>query len=100
MGALCPGGEVAIAGGLCASTPAIMAAVALAVGVAGYVPINRGVIPSPAVALFGIQRAVPSIMVTGSHIPDDRDGIKFNKPSGETAGPANLNSRLSGISAQ
>ena len=24
-----------------------------------------------------------SIMVTGSHIPDDRNGIKFNRPTGE-----------------
>ena len=24
-----------------------------------------------------------SIMVTGSHIPDDRNGIKFNRPAGE-----------------
>ena len=31
----------------------------------------------------GIQNNIPSIMVTGSHIPDDRNGIKFNHPKGE-----------------
>lgn len=81
------GGDVAIAGDLRPSTPAIMAAVALAVRDAGYVPVNCGFIPSPAVALFGIQRGIPSIMVTGSHIPDDRNGIKFNKPAGEILKP-------------
>lgn len=34
-------------------------------------------------ALLGIERQIPSIMVTGSHIPDDRNGIKFNTPAGE-----------------
>jgi phosphomannomutase len=35
------------------------------------------------VALYGLEKQIPSIMVTGSHIPDDRNGIKFNKPQGE-----------------
>ncbi len=74
---------VAIAGDLRASTPAIMASVAQAVLDAGYRPVNCGFIPSPAVALFGIMNGIPSIMVTGSHIPDDRNGIKFNKVGGE-----------------
>jgi phosphomannomutase len=33
--------------------------------------------------LYGIQQQIPAIMVTGSHIPDDRNGIKYNKASGE-----------------
>jgi phosphomannomutase len=45
--------------------------------------VNCGKIPSPAVALFGFENKIPSIMVTGSHIPDDRNGIKFNKCAGE-----------------
>jgi hypothetical protein len=44
--------------------------------------VNCGFIPSPAVALYGITREIPSIMVTGSHIPDDRNGIKFNQCNG------------------
>ncbi len=44
---------------------------------------NCGLLPSPAIALYGIQQHIPSIMITGSHIPDDRNGIKFNSPVGE-----------------
>jgi len=77
------GESVAIAGDLRPSTGRIMGAVAKAVSDMGYVPVNCGRIPSPAVALYGIENAIPSIMVTGSHIPDDRNGIKFNKCTGE-----------------
>ncbi len=75
--------EVAIGGDLRPSTPRIMAAVAMAIAARGHRVINCGHLPSPALALYGIERAIPSIMVTGSHIPDDRNGIKFNKTSGE-----------------
>jgi phosphomannomutase len=77
------GCEVAIAGDLRASTPRIISAVVRAVESQGYHPLYCGFIPSPAVALVGIEKQIPSIMVTGSHIPDDRNGIKFNKPAGE-----------------
>jgi phosphomannomutase len=60
-----------------------MEAVCRAVEDRGYRPVNCGKIPSPAVALFGLDNKIPSIMVTGSHIPDDRNGIKFNKCAGE-----------------
>lgn len=74
---------VAIAGDYRPSTPRIMAAVAAAIEERGYRLINCGHIASPAVALAGLMQGIPSIMVTGSHIPDDRNGIKFNKPDGE-----------------
>ena len=77
------GESVALAGDLRPSTGRIMAAVAQAVRDAGYVPVNGGRVPSPAVALWGLEQGVPAIMVTGSHIPADRNGIKFNKCSGE-----------------
>jgi phosphomannomutase len=77
------GDAVAFAGDLRPSTPRIMAAVCKAITENGYVPINCGFIPSPAVALFGLKRGIATIMVTGSHIPDDRNGIKFNRPDGE-----------------
>lgn len=77
------GEPVAIAGDLRPSTGRIMAAVAKAASDMGYVPVNCGRIPSPAVALHGLENACPSIMVTGSHIPADRNGIKFNKCTGE-----------------
>ncbi|MEN7973063.1 MAG: phosphomannomutase [Verrucomicrobiota bacterium] len=77
------GESVAIAGDLRPSTGRIMGAVAKAATDMGYEPVNCGRIPSPAVALYGIENVCPAIMVTGSHIPADRNGIKFNKCSGE-----------------
>ena len=87
--------EVAIAGDLRLSTERIMAAVARAAADMGYAPLNCGRIPSPGVALYGLENSVPAIMVTGSHIPADRNGIKFNKPTGEI-----LKSDESGITSQ
>ena len=78
-----PGDEVVIGGDLRPSTPRIMAACARAVSDMGYLPLNGGNIPSPAVANLGLRSGVASLMVTGSHIPDDRNGIKFNTPLGE-----------------
>ena len=76
-------GEVAVAGDLRPSTKRIMAAGCRAVQDTGYVAVNCGFIPSPAVALYGLTHGVPSVMVTGSHIPEDRNGMKFNKCAGE-----------------
>ncbi len=83
QGDVVKGAAVAIAGDFRPSTPRIMAACAKAVEDAGFSPVNCGFIPTPAVALYGIKQGIASLMVTGSHIPDDRNGIKFNKPSGE-----------------
>lgn len=82
-GLLRPGSEVVIGGDRRPSTPRILAACAQAVVDFGGRPRNAGAVPTPAVAAYGIGRSVPSLMVTGSHIPGDRNGIKFNKPSGE-----------------
>jgi len=81
--ALAPRGAVALAGDLRPSTGAILSACARAVADRGYEPVHLGRIPSPAVAAFGLAQGIPSLMVTGSHIPDDRNGIKFNLPTGE-----------------
>ncbi|MGB5420556.1 MAG: phosphomannomutase [Desulfobacterales bacterium] len=75
--------EVAIAGDFRSSTDRIMEAIRRAVEDNGCRSILCGKIPSPAVALYGIAQKMPAIMVTGSHIPDDRNGIKFNKIEGE-----------------
>lgn len=50
---------------------------------AGMRPISLGAIPTPALTLFALQRAKGSIMVTGSHIPFDRNGYKLNTSKGE-----------------
>ena len=77
------GHTIGIGGDLRKSTPQIMNAVAAAIIDAGYQVINCGLLPTPALTLYGISQKIPTIMVTGSHIPDDRNGIKFNKPDGE-----------------
>lgn len=82
-GEVCEPLRVAIAGDRRSSTPRIMDAAARAAFDLGFEVVNGGYVPSPAIALFGLERGVPAVMVTGSHIPDDRNGIKFNKPSGE-----------------
>ena len=82
-GNISEGSGVAIAGDLRPSSPRICAAVARAVNDRGYQAIYCGEIPSPAVALYGFLNKMPSVMVTGSHIPDDRNGIKYNTPLGE-----------------
>ncbi len=89
------GERVAIGGDFRPSTSRVMEAVCRAAEDMGYRAVNCGKIPSPAVALFGFENKIPSIMVTGSHIPDDRNGIKFNKCGGEV-----LKSDEQGMSSQ
>ncbi|QLA70471.1 phosphomannomutase [Enterobacter pasteurii] len=43
----------------------------------------HGVIPTPALAYYSMQKKIPCVMVTGSHIPFDRNGLKFYRPDGE-----------------
>lgn len=42
-----------------------------------------GVVPTPALAYVAQEDVMPAIMVTGSHIPFDRNGLKFYRPDGE-----------------
>ncbi len=77
------GGRIAVAGDLRPSTDRILHATMRAISDHGYQPIHCGKIPSPALALYGFQEQIPTVMVTGSHIPADRNGIKFTLPAGE-----------------
>ena len=61
----------------------IMRAVARAIEDAGLKVDHQGRLPTPALAYYGLEQGQPSIMITGSHIPFDRNGIKFYKKSGE-----------------
>ncbi|WOT06291.1 phosphomannomutase [Shewanella youngdeokensis] len=45
--------------------------------------IYYGVLPTPGLAYAAMQQSIPCIMVTGSHIPFDRNGLKFYRPDGE-----------------
>ncbi len=65
------------------SSPAMASAVIQALTDAGVDAIYYGVIPTPALAFTAMQDNMPCIMVTGSHIPFDRNGIKFYRPDGE-----------------
>lgn len=94
-GEVAVGDRVALAGDLRASTPRIMRACSRAIRDAGFVPVNCGCIPTPAVTYWAMGQGLASIMVTGSHIPDDRNGIKFNRPAGEI-----LKTDEAGIGAQ
>lgn len=77
------GGMVALAGDLRPSTPRILAACAAAVRALGGTPEFCGFVPTPALAFHAMGAGMPAIMVTGSHIPDDRNGLKFYRPDGE-----------------
>lgn len=77
------GGRVALAGDLRPSTPRILRACVAAIESAGGVPVFCGYVPTPALCLYAFSEAIPSLMVTGSHIPADRNGIKFNRAHGE-----------------
>lgn len=82
-GAAGPGGEVLIGRDLRSSSPLIAAQCARAVADAALVPVDCGAVPTPALALASQQGRAPAIMVTGSHIPDDRNGLKFYRSQGE-----------------
>ena len=75
--------SVAVAGDFRPSTGRILKACAKAIEDFGLKVDYCGIIPTQAVSLYGFKRDIPSVMVTGSHIPSDRNGIKFNLPDGE-----------------
>jgi len=61
----------------------IAQAIVAAVRDAGMRAINLGAIPTPALMHYALARGKGSIMVTGSHIPFDRNGYKTNTSKGE-----------------
>ncbi|MDR0337031.1 MAG: phosphomannomutase [Planctomycetaceae bacterium] len=75
--------RVMVAYDLRESSPRIARAVRKAINHFGFQPVDCQTIPTPVVALYGMSEHVPAIMVTGSHIPENRNGIKFYLPTGE-----------------
>ena len=65
------------------SSPALAAIVARAAQAAGLAVTDCGAVPTPALALAAMQAGAAAIMVTGSHIPADRNGLKFYTLQGE-----------------
>jgi phosphomannomutase len=65
------------------SSPEIASTICGAIEAYGFEVDFYGVLPTPALALQAMRDKIPSIMITGSHIPFDRNGIKFYTPDGE-----------------
>src|SRR6202047_1484726 len=61
----------------------IAQAIVAAIRDAGMRAGNLGSIPTPALTCYALARGKGSIMVTGSHIPFDRNGYKTNTSKGE-----------------
>ncbi|HEY8575604.1 MAG TPA: phosphomannomutase [Devosia sp.] len=77
------GGTVFIGRDFRPSSHAIMRDCAAAIAAAGLTPVDCGAVPTPALALHAMAAGCAAIMVTGSHIPSDRNGLKFYLPVGE-----------------
>jgi phosphomannomutase len=78
-----PNSTVAVSGDLRPSTDRIMHACAHAIIDSGFRVENTGKIPTPALIFHSLATGRAGVMVTGSHIPFDRNGIKVNKSAGE-----------------
>lgn len=77
------GGGLHLGRDLRASSPRIARAVARSARDAGLAVTDCGAVPTPALALAAMAAGEAAVMVTGSHIPADRNGLKFYTPSGE-----------------
>lgn len=77
------GAPVFLGRDLRASSPEITGQCAAALVAEGFEPVDCGVLPTPALALHAMARGAAALMITGSHIPDDRNGVKFYRPDGE-----------------
>ncbi|MCC0035306.1 MAG: phosphomannomutase [Hoeflea sp.] len=77
------GSPVFIGRDMRASSPEIAAQCAAALFAEGLEPVDCGVLPTPALALHAMGERAAALMITGSHIPDDRNGVKFYRPDGE-----------------
>jgi phosphomannomutase len=94
-----PQGRVYLGRDFRPSSPAILDDCAAAVVAAGLESVDCGALPTPALALHAIANGGAAIMVTGSHIPADRNGLKFYVPGGEIskADEAGIVAALGGI---
>ena len=76
-------GPIVLGHDLRPSSPRMAAACAAAMRDAGYMVIYAGALPTPALAYFAAMLDAPCLVVTGSHIPFDRNGLKFYRADGE-----------------
>ncbi len=104
-GNLAAQGTVVLGMDLRPSSPEIALQVCRTLRVLGYQVDFLGALPTPGLALRCLAYRRPGVMVTGSHIPFDRNGIKFYGAQGEilkedeqaildTVAPADLHTQL------
>ncbi len=80
----CGEGEVVVVGhDLRPSSPEITQAVIAALSAEGLRVVYVGALATPAIAYYAATFNAPAVVVTGSHIPFDRNGIKFYNAKGE-----------------
>lgn len=77
------GGRICVGRDLRPSSAAVAAETICAVRSMGLAAVDCGEVPTPALALEARARGAAAIMVTGSHIPADRNGLKFYSVKGE-----------------
>jgi len=80
----------------------IAQAIVRAIRDAGMEPVNLGAIPTPALACYAFARGRGSMMITGSHIPFERNGYKTNTAVGELGkqDEAPINDRVEQVRAR
>jgi phosphomannomutase len=76
-------GPIVLGHDLRPSSPRMAAACAAAMRDVGYTVIYAGALPTPALAYYAATLDAPCLVVTGSHIPFDRNGLKFYRSDGE-----------------
>jgi phosphomannomutase len=79
----CPRGDILVASDLRDSSPAIKQQVMDALCAEGFGAVDCGTVPTPVLACAAMARSLPAVMVTGSHIPAERNGLKFYLATGE-----------------
>lgn len=77
------GGQVFVGRDLRDSSPVLARQVLTALSQCGLEAVDCGQTPTPALAYYAFKRGCAAVMVTGSHIPADRNGIKFYLPGAE-----------------
>ena len=75
--------QMPLAGDLRPSTDQLLRATARAIFDAGHGVDYLGKLPTPALTYYALQQGTASFMITGSHIPADRNGQKANRCDGE-----------------
>ena len=77
------GDEVFVAQDFRASSPALFEKVCEGIAAEGMIARMFGKVPTQALAFEAMSKKCACVMITGSHIPADRNGLKFYRPDGE-----------------